>query len=52
MRAPTILSLVAAVLVVTACGKKPEPEQPAPEPAPPPTSGNRPARPSPRDVWK
>ena len=37
MRAPTILSLVAAVLVVTACGKKPEPEQPAPEPAPPPT---------------
>jgi peptidoglycan-associated lipoprotein len=34
MRAPLILSLMAVVTLVAACGKKPAPEQPAPEPAP------------------
>lgn len=37
MRASSILGMVAAIVLVTGCGKKPEPEQPAPEPAPPPT---------------
>jgi peptidoglycan-associated lipoprotein len=36
MRASSILGMVAAVALVTACGSKQEPEQPAPEPAPPP----------------
>ena len=49
MRAPTILSLVAAVLVVTACGSRPEPEQPAPEPPPPPAQEAPPPPPPPAD---
>ena len=36
MRASSMLGMVAAVALVTACGSKQEPEQPAPEPAPPP----------------
>jgi peptidoglycan-associated lipoprotein len=49
MRAPTILSLVAAVVVLAACGSKPEPEQPAPEPPPPPTQEAPPPPPPPTD---
>jgi peptidoglycan-associated lipoprotein len=49
MRASSMLGMVAAVLLVTACGSKPEPEQPAPEPAPAPTEAPAPTPPPPAD---
>ena len=49
MRAPPMLSLVATLLVVAACGSKPEPEQPAPEPAPAPVQEAPPPPPPPAD---
>ncbi|HEX2451060.1 MAG TPA: peptidoglycan-associated lipoprotein Pal [Gemmatimonadales bacterium] len=49
MRASSILGMVAAVALVTACGSKPEPEQPAPEPAPPPAEAPPPPAPPPTD---
>jgi peptidoglycan-associated lipoprotein len=48
MRASSILGMVASLVLVTACGSKPEPEQPAPEPAPAPTEAPAPA-PAPAD---
>ncbi len=46
MRASSILGMVAAVVLVTACGSKQEPE-PAPEPAPAPTQEAPPPPPPP-----
>ena len=49
MRASFILGMVAAVVLVTACGSKQEPEQPAPEPAPALTQEAPPPPPPPAD---
>ncbi len=49
MRASSILGLVAAIALVTACGSKQEPEQPAPEPAPAPAPEAPPPPPPPDD---
>jgi peptidoglycan-associated lipoprotein len=47
MRASSMLGMVAAVVLVTACGQKQEPEQPAPEPAPEPAQEAPPPPPPP-----
>ncbi|MGH7518692.1 MAG: OmpA family protein [Gemmatimonadales bacterium] len=49
MRASSIMGMVAAVVLVTACGSKQDPEQPAPEPAPAPTQEAPPPPPPPTD---
>jgi peptidoglycan-associated lipoprotein len=49
MRASSMLGMVAAAVLVTACGSRQEPEQPAPEPAPPPVQEAPPPPPPPAD---
>jgi peptidoglycan-associated lipoprotein len=49
MRASSILGMVAAAVLVTACGSRQEPEQPAPEPAPAPQETPAPPPPPPTD---
>jgi peptidoglycan-associated lipoprotein len=49
MRASSMLGMVAALALVTACGSRQEPEQPAPEPAPPPVQEAPPPPPPPAD---